>query len=56
MFLVSTPSAVFHASDWNSVVTEPIGPSQCLRIAPKNIKQKALNTRRGAELSHRQHP
>ena len=32
----SSPYAVFRASDWNSVVAEPIGLRQCLRIAPFN--------------------
>ena len=31
----SSPYAVFRSSDWNSVVAEPIGLRQCLRIAPK---------------------
>ncbi|WP_193743061.1 hypothetical protein [Prochlorococcus marinus] len=31
----SSPYAFFRASAWNSVVAEPIGIRQCLRMAPK---------------------
>ena len=37
MALTSSPYDVFHASDWNSVVAEPIGLSQFLRIALKKL-------------------
>ena len=33
----SSPYDVFRSSDWNSVVAEPNGLSQCLRIALKKL-------------------
>lgn len=40
----SSPYAVFRASDWNSVVAEPIGLRQCLRIEPKKFHPKSITT------------
>jgi len=40
----SSPYAVFRASDWNSVVAEPIGLRQCLRIAPKKFYPRSVTT------------
>ena len=37
MTQVSSPYTIFRSSDWNSVVAEPIGLRQCLRIAPKKF-------------------
>jgi len=42
----SSPYAVFRASDWNSVVAEPIGLRQCLRIAPKKFYPKSVTTQK----------
>jgi len=41
----SSPYAVFRASDWNSVVAEPIGLRQCLRIAPKKFYPRSVTTK-----------
>ena len=40
----SSPYAIFRASDWNSVVAEPIGLRQCLRIAPKKFYHRSVTT------------
>ena len=40
----SSPYAVFRASDLNSVVAEPIGLRQCLRIAPKKFYPRSVTT------------
>ncbi len=43
------------ASDWNSVVAEPIGLRQCIRIAPKKIYPKSLQSSRAIGLSRIRH-
>ena len=46
MASMSSPYAVFRATDWNSVVAEPIGLKQCLRITPKKFYPKSVTTQK----------
>ena len=40
MPLSSSPYAVFRAADWSSLVADPIGIGQCLRIKQKKHLQR----------------
>ena len=44
----SSPYAVFRASDWNSVLAEPIELRQCLRIAPKKYSPRSIATKKSS--------
>ena len=46
MASMSSPYAVFRATDWNSVVAEPIGLRQCPRIAPKKFYPRSVTTQK----------
>ena len=49
----SSPYAVFRASDWNSVVAQPIGLRGCLRIAPKKFSPRGVITKQRGRTSSR---
>ena len=40
MTSVSSPYAVFRATDWSSAVASPIGIGQCIRLKPKKYYPK----------------
>ena len=46
MTSVSSPYAVFKASDWSSAVASPIGIGQCIRLKPKKYYPKNVSQKR----------